>query len=108
MMVAEARFSNDSGTQYIWDHANDDTFKVGIKGSTHYAYTDVGLLLSHLVPFIPAKILGFGTIAPKRMVNITRTYEVTFFEVYLMGKPMEMLLDLSSQFEEVEFEYKLG
>jgi hypothetical protein len=108
MMTAESRFTNDSSVQYIWDHVTTDTYKVGVLGSTHYAYTDVGVLLSHLVPLIPPKILSFGTIPPKRMVNITRTYVDTFFEVYLRGAPQEQLLNLSAQFPEIEIAYKLG
>jgi len=107
MMTAESRFTNDSSVQYIWDHITADTYKVGVLGSTHYAYTDVGVLLSHLVPLIPPKILSFGTIPPKRMVNITRTYVDTFFEVYLKGAPREQLLNLSVEFPEVEIAYKL-
>jgi hypothetical protein len=108
MMTAESRFTNDSSVQYIWDHVTADTYKVGVLGSTHYAYTDVGVLLSHLVPLIPPKILSFGTIPPKRMVNITRTYVDTFFEVYLKGTPREELLNLSAEFPEIEIAYKLG
>jgi hypothetical protein len=108
MMVQEARFGNDSNTQYVWNHTASDTYVVGINGSTHYAFTDVGILLSHLVPIIPAKILGFGTIPPKRMVNLTRAYEVTFFEVYLNGRPRQDLVNLSAQFPEAMVDYKLG
>jgi len=108
MMTAESRFTNDSSVQYIWDHVTADAFKVGVLGSTHYAYTDVGVLLSHLVPLIPPKILSFGIIPPKRMMNITRTYVDTFFEVYLKGTPREQLLNLSAEFPEVEIAYKLG
>ena len=108
MMVQEARFGNDTNTQYVWNHAVSDTFVIGINGSTHYAFTDVGVLLSHLVPLIPPKILSFGTIPPKRMVNITKTFTTAFFEVYLKGAPVETLLDLPAQFDEVQFEYKTG
>ncbi len=108
MMFAEARLVNDTTINYMWNHITNDTFKVNIIGSTHFAFTDVGLLLTHLVPLIPPKILGFGTIPPKRMVNITKTYETAFFEVYLKGEPVETLLNLPSYFPEVEFDYKLG
>jgi hypothetical protein len=108
MMVAEDRFLNDSNTEYMWDHLINDTYKVGIQGSTHYAYTDVGVLLKHLVPLIPPRLLGFGTIAPKRMVNITRIVEIAFFETYLRGNPPEDLLNLLMDFEEVDFEIKLA
>jgi hypothetical protein len=108
MMFAEARLINDSTMQYMWNHTKNDTIQMTIAGSTHYAYTDVGLLLSHLVPLIPPKILGFGTIPPKRMVNITKTFETAFFEVYLKGEPVKTILDLPSYFPEVHFEYKIG
>ena len=108
MMFAEARLTNDSTVQYIWNHTKNDTVQMTIAGSTHYAYTDVGLLLGHLVPLIPPRILLFGSIPPKRMVNITRTYVTVFFEVYLKGEPVERLLNLSSHFDEVQFEYKMG
>ncbi|DAC72444.1 MAG TPA: hypothetical protein DSN98_05240 [Thermoplasmata archaeon] len=108
MMFAESRLTNDSTVQYMWNHTKNDTFQMTIAGSTHYAYTDVGLLLGHLVPVIPPKILGFGSIPPKRMVNITKTFTTVFFEVYLKGEPVETLLNLSSQFDEVQFDYKMG
>ena len=107
-MFAETRQANDSTIMYLWNHTTNDTFKMNIGGSTHYAFTDVGVLLSHLLPLIPPKLLSFGSIAPKRMVNITRTYITLFFEMSLKGEPIETLLNLSSQFDEVHFEYKLG
>jgi hypothetical protein len=107
-MFAETHLANDSTIMYLWNHTTNDTFKMSILGSTHYAFTDVGVLLSHLVPLIPPKILLFGSIAPKRMVNITRTYITVFFEVSLKGEPIEKCLNLSSQFDEVQFDYKLG
>lgn len=108
MMFAETRLTNDSTVQYMWNHTQNDTVQMTIAGSTHYAYTDVGFLLGHLVPLIPPRILMFGSIPPKRMVNITKTYVTVFFEVYLKGEPVEKLLNLSSQFDEVQFEYKRG
>jgi dienelactone hydrolase len=107
-MFAESRLSDDATIMYLWNHTTNDTFKMNISGSTHYAFTDVGVLLSHLVPLIPPRLLSFGSIAPKRMVNITRTYVTVFFEVTLKGQPIETLLNLSSQFDEVQFDYKLG
>jgi hypothetical protein len=108
MMFAEARLTNDSTVQYMWNHTTNDTVQMTIAGSTHYAYTDVGVLLKHLVPLIPPKILGFGAIPPKRMVNITRTFTTAFFEVYLKGAPIDTLLSLPDQFGEVQFTYKAG
>ena len=107
-MFAEARLVNEETIRYMWDHTTNDTFNMSIEGSTHYAFTDVGVLLSHLVPLIPPRLLLFGSIPPKRMVNITRTYVTVFFEVYLKGEPLDRLLSLSSQFDEVLFDYKLG
>jgi len=105
MMIAENRF-NDDNVKDMWDHLLADAFKVQINGSTHYAFTDVGLLLKHYVPLIPINILGFGEMPPKNMVNITRAVELLFFEVYLKGKPVEDLLNLLSSLEEITFEIK--
>jgi dienelactone hydrolase len=105
MMIAEDRL-NDSNIQYMWEHLKNDTYKVGVIGSTHYAYTDVGILLSHYVPLIPQEILNFGTIPPKKLVNITKTYEITFFEIYLKNHQKEEILQLENRFKEVIFEYK--
>jgi len=107
-MFAQARLSNDSTIMYMWNHSANDTFKMNISGSTHYAFTDVGVLLAHLVPLIPPKLLMFGSIDPKRMVNVTRTYVNAFFEVYLKGAPIETLLNLSALFDEVQMDYKQG
>ena len=107
-IFAEARLANDSTIVYLWNHTTGDTFKMNISGSTHYAFTDVGVLLSHLVPFIPPRFLLFGSIEPKRMVNITKSYVNAFFEVYLKGEPLQKLLDLSVLFDEVLLDYKLG
>lgn len=106
-MYAENRLVNDSTVGYMWNHTTGDTFKMSIAGSTHYAFTDVGVLLSHLVPLIPPRLLSFGTIAPKRMVNITRAFVTVFFEVTLKGAPLENLLTLPDQFDEVQLDYKL-
>jgi len=42
------------------------------------------------------------------MVNITRSYVTVFFEVTLKGQPIETLLNLTTQFNEVVFDYKVG
>jgi len=106
-MFAENRLIDDATIGYMWNHTTGDTFLMSIAGSTHYAFTDVGVLLSHLLPVVPPRLLSFGSIAPKRMVNITRTYVTVFFEVTLKGEPLEALLNLSSEFPEVQFDYKL-
>ena len=106
MMLAEHRFDNDTSVDNMWELFEGDAYKVGVIGSTHYGYTDVGILLKHFVPLIPTKILGFGTIEAKRLVNITKSFELAFFEVYLQEKPVESLIILASEFEEVKFQYK--
>jgi hypothetical protein len=106
MMVAESRYFNDSSTQFMWEHLINDTYKVGIIGSTHYGYTDVGVLLKHFVPLIPINLLGFGSISPKNMVNITRSIVLMFFETYLKDNPIEDLLNLLNYFDEVKYEIK--
>ncbi len=106
MMIAENRF-NDENAQDMWNLLNDDAYKVEIIGSTHYAYTDVGVLLNHMVPLIPSNLLGFGTIEPKRCVSITRNFELAFFEVYLKGEPVSNIIDLANFYEDVNIEYSI-
>jgi hypothetical protein len=79
---------------------------VGVRGSTHYGYTDVGVLLSHLLPIVPQNILGFGTINAKQMVNITRIIEQVFFDVYLKGEDEQRLFDTFSLFDEIMVQSK--
>lgn len=105
LMIAENRFNNDN-VQDMWNHLMGDSYIVQINGSTHYAFTDVGVLLKHLVPLIPINILGFGSIAPKLMVNITRAIILTFFEVYLKGESVENLTNLLKSIDEIQFEIK--
>jgi hypothetical protein len=105
LMIAESSY-NETFVDWMWDHLNTDAYLVIINGSTHYAYTDVGILLNHLVPLIPPNFLGFGTIEPKRMVNITRIFELMFFEVYLKGRSVEDLINLGQFYEDVVFDYK--
>lgn len=105
MMLAEKSFMSNS-SDYIWNYLISDAYQVTITGSTHYAFTDVGILLEHLLPFIPPKLLGFGTILPKRMVNITKSYELAFFQIYLKDGSKEKIMNLVNVFPEVIFKSK--
>ena len=106
LMLAESRFDNGSSVEYLWEHLASDAYKITVQGSSHYGYTDVGVLLKHFVPLIPSEPLGFGTIEAKRLINITKSYEIAFFNVYLKDEPLEQLLLLSSLFDEVIIDYK--
>ena len=105
LMIAENRFNNEN-VQDMWNTLDGDAYKVEIGGSTHYAYTDVGVLLKHLLPLVPPVLLGFGTIEPKLQVNITRMITKMFFDVYLRGEDVEDLITFLSSIDEVNFEYK--
>ncbi len=58
-------------------------------------------MLRHLLPLIPPKLLSFGSIDPKRMINITKSYELAFFQTYLKNVDKDYILDLSNVFPEV-------
>ena len=105
IMLAEGSFSSNS-SNYLWNYLENDAYQVTIIGSTHYAFTDVGILLKHFLPLIPPNLLGFGTIEPKRMVNITKSYELAFFQAYLNGDSKEKITDLVNVFPEVIFKSK--
>lgn len=105
MLLAEDRYDTPA-IQKMWDLLNNDAYEIGINGSTYSSYTDVGILLKHFISIIPTHYFGFGTIAPKRHINITKSFETMFFEVCLKGRPVEDLIDLLSTFDEIEFMYK--
>jgi hypothetical protein len=106
MMTADGRF-NSSGVRYIWDNQESNVFRLSIYGSSHYGYTDVGLLLSHMLPLIPQNLLGFGTINPKKMTEIVRLFIVEFFNVYIKGESINKIINLAKNFSsDIIFEYK--
>ena len=106
LQLADKRF-NDANVQDMWNnYLHSDAYIVEIAGTTHSGFTDVGVLLNHLVPLIPPRLLGFGTIPPKRHVNITRSFEQVFFDVYLKNRPVEDLSALADLFDDVTFEVK--
>ena len=106
MMVTDDRYKNDTSLDLIWENLTGNAYLVGIKGSQHYSFTDVGILLKHLLPLVPPSLLGFGTIDQKRMVNITISLERTFFNVYLRGADPDNLTALLNSFTEIEFKEK--
>ena len=106
MMTADGKI-NSTGVNYIWDKQETDVFKMSLFGSSHYGFTDVGILLKHMLPLIPQDILGFGTIDSKVMVEIVRLFIVEFFDVYLKDGSVQNILDLADDFSHfIEFEYK--
>ena len=106
MMTADGRF-NQSGVEYIWNKQESDIYRMSINGSSHYGYTDVGLLLSHMLPLIPQNILGFGTVDAKLMIEIVRSFILEFFNVYLKGESESRIIDIVEDFSHyIQFEYK--
>ena len=106
MMTADGRL-NSTGNTFLWDEQDSDIYKMSIHGSAHYGYTDVGLLLSHMMPNIPQKLLGFGTIDAKLMTQIVRSFVVEFFDCYLKGEAQQDIINLADYYQEhLEFLYK--
>lgn len=105
LMCAENRF-NHSSYDYVWSQFADDAFQVGVEGSAHYGFTDVGVLLSHLLPLIPSELLGFGTIDPQYLIKVTRRFENAFFDVYLKDAEKDELGSLFDEFKGVMIKEK--
>ena len=100
MMFTRSRYFSDEGGDLMWNQLENEAYKIGINGSSHYSYTDVGLLLQHLTPLLPPHLLGFGSIHPKRMINISRNIELAFFDVYLRNaeeKNLENIFDMYNE-----------
>jgi len=104
-MLAEGR-TNGSDIQTLWDKLTGAAYLAEIKGSAHYSYTDVGILLSHLAPLLPRSALGFGNIDAKLLVRITNDFLRTFFDVHLNGAPVSSILAVAELYEDVLFVYK--
>lgn len=105
LMCAENRF-NHSSYDHVWNQFSTDAYQVGILGSTHFGFTDVGVLLSHMLPLIPSSTLGFGSIDSNQLIKITRLFELAFFDVFLKGYEKEVLIDLFDDFSEVMIRIK--
>jgi predicted dienelactone hydrolase len=106
MMVTQDRYNNDTILDQIWENLTGNAYLIGIQGSQHYSYTDVGILLQHLLPLVPPKLLGFGTIDQKRMVNITVTIERAFFDVYLRQANPDTLTTILDFYPEITYKLK--
>jgi len=101
MLMAESRINQDPYFNDTWDNFTSNAYAIWINGSEHYSFTDVGILLKHLLPTIPPIFLGFGTLDPKRMINITRSLEIEFFRAYLKGGSIESLKETLLKFPEI-------
>ncbi|MBU0498042.1 MAG: hypothetical protein KKC68_06070 [Candidatus Thermoplasmatota archaeon] len=103
MMVTGDRFMNDTSLNLIWANLTNEAFLVGITGAQHYSFTDVGILLDHLLPLAPSRLLGFGTIDQKRMINITISVERAFFDVFLKNASPDILTTVLNTFSEINY-----
>jgi hypothetical protein len=99
-MTAEDSFAENS-TKDILNITGEDGYQLIINGSSHNAFTDVGLLMKHFIPLIPQHILLSATIDAKRMVNITKSFILKFFNIYLNYDPKADLYILKDEYEEV-------
>lgn len=107
MFFVEGRFESDESLQNFWDALEGDAYRASIAGSAHQDYTDLPILLSHLMPNIPRSVIsGFGSIDGKRLVKIVNAFILAFFDVYLNGKPVDELISLEDDFNEVIFDHK--
>ena len=60
-----------------------------------------------MLPLIPQKLLGFGTIDAKLMVEIVRLFIVEFFDVYLKNETRTNIINLAEDFSlYINFESK--
>jgi dienelactone hydrolase len=79
----------------FYSHLDTSTPAIGIKGTTHYDFSDLPML-SPIAPQLGLK----GSLNGERVTEITNAYLIAFFDKALKGKPTD-LLDGSSPFPEV-------
>jgi len=105
-LLADGHFERDASLQQMWNRTQSDIYMATAAGAAHYSYTDVGLLLTHVAPLIPRQAVGFGSIEPRRLIEIANAYTLAFFDAYLKEQPLDALLNLAGQYPEVTFDYK--
>ncbi|MFO8133061.1 MAG: hypothetical protein R6U10_03900 [Thermoplasmatota archaeon] len=105
-LLADGHFERDASLRQLWNRTSQDIYMATVAGAAHYSYTDVGLLLTHVAPLIPRRAVGFGSIEPRRLIDISNAYTLAFFDGYLKEQPLDVLLDLADQYPEVTFDYK--
>jgi hypothetical protein len=74
---------------------NPSTLVIGIQGTTHYDFSDLPML-SLIAPQLGLK----GPLNGARVIEITNTYLIAFFDKTLKGKPTE-LFDGPAPYKEV-------
>ena len=95
LMDSEA---NSGMNDILFDRFQNDLYRLIIKGSTHFNYTDFPLM-TPLFKMIKVA----GSIDPYRMESIINSYLVGFFDTYLNGEKSPLFEGPSQSFPEVEF-----
>lgn len=87
----------------IYDRLPDGGYFITVRGANHFSFSDQMLIKCPL--FIPLmRIAGLGRLDGRRGLAITAEYVHTFFDIYLKGKPRNVITELSTRYPEVSVE----
>lgn len=99
---------NSAGmNDYIYSAVENWAYRVTVKGTTHFNFTDKVLwspYLHYVDSYIP---YGLGPLAAQRMIEIKRAYLLAFFDRHLKGKAAPLLDGSSVSFPEVDFKFRI-
>jgi hypothetical protein len=85
----------------VYEGLNGLGYSLTIAGTRHYDFSDLPLL-SPLSPWFGLK----GPIDGRRVMEIISAYSVAFFDEQLKGVSSELLVGVSEEYNEVDFEMK--
>ena len=85
----------------VYGGLGDVGYSLTIAGTRHYDFSDLPLL-SPLSPWLGLK----GPIDGRRVLEIVSQFSVAFFDAHLKGEGSGLVLELSQEYQEVEFEMR--
>lgn len=106
-MISDEHLPNpDPDLESAWQHLSGPGFQAEVSGTAHMSFSDYPVLLHDFAPSTPLWLLDMGTIDPLLALEITNRYEQTFFDVYLKSAPVDDLLAVAGDYQEITFQSK--
>lgn len=106
MILRSVNIFKNKEFKSFWNKLTGDAYSVRIIGSGHTAYTDVGIMLKHFLPYTPRIIFGVGAIDPEKMIALTNRYLLAFFDAYLKNGSTSTISDIKKKNRKAIFKEK--
>ncbi|BAZ15055.1 hypothetical protein NIES4071_69250 [Calothrix sp. NIES-4071] len=107
LMNSENATNIDPTRQPFYDNLKNDAYNLTIKGTEHYNFSDLPLLLPLMETYSPQSAAGLkstlGSINGTRGAQVINDYTTAFFNKYLKNQNQPLLSGASSDYPEVQF-----